>query len=72
LTLSSGFTICFAFLLNDLKIIKITNPGLKHYLVGLGVPALVAGVFSYYKYNQMKVELDKKYTPIYLKSRGKL
>jgi hypothetical protein len=53
-------------------VIKISNPGAKFYASVFALPLIVSGAFSFYKYQQMKNELDKKYTPIYMKSRGKL
>jgi hypothetical protein len=59
--------------LADIGVIqKINKPGYKFYLLTLGVPAALSFAFSAYKFNKMKSELDKKYTAIYLKSRGKL
>jgi hypothetical protein len=59
-------------LLADIKVFSIKNPGAKFYVSTFGLPLIVSGVFSFYKYQQMRNDLDKKYTPIYLKSRGKL
>jgi hypothetical protein len=63
-------SICFV--LGDIKLVNVSNPGIKLYASIFTLPIIISGGFSYYKYQQMKSELDKKYTPIYMKSRGKL
>ena len=60
-------------MLNETKLIKIQNFRDKKFLFfTLGTPLVISSLFIFYKYQTMKNELDRKYTPIYLKSKGKL
>jgi hypothetical protein len=62
-----------ALIINETKLIQIKDmKSKKMYFLILGIPATITFFFSYHKYEEMKTELDKKYTPIYMKSKGKI
>ncbi len=60
------------FFLRDIAYLKDTSMSLSLVAKILIVPVLLTATISSYKYYRMKTELDRKYTAIYLKSRGRL
>ncbi len=52
--------------------VQITK-SIKNNAMRIFIPSiLVSGTISSYKFYRMKKELDRKYTAVYLKSRGRL
>lgn len=44
----------------------------KYMIISLAIPFTFSAIFSYIKNREMNKELDIKYTPLWLKSTGKL
>jgi len=56
----------------DEKIIEMKSINRKNIGFMVGIPIMISALFSYFQYKKLNREMDIKYTPLYLKSKGRI